>query len=225
MKSITAQKPLEELLESLGKAKKVFIVGCGTCPTMMGTGGVEQVSSLTERLGETRKKVTGSIVLPVACEPLPFEAQKEFLSEVDGAEAVLVMSCAYGVRAVADLLEIPVLPALNTLFIGREAEPGVFIEECSQCGDCVLALTGGICPITRCAKSLFNGPCGGSVGGKCEIDPKVPCGWQLIYDRLKALGRLEQMEVIIPPRDWSLSWSGGPRTYSLDEKERSKGSK
>ena len=222
MKSITAQKPLEELLENLGKVKKVFIAGCGTCPTMMGTGGVEQVSSLAEMLEESGKKVTGSIVLPVACEPLPFEARREFLSMVRGTEAVIVMSCAYGVRAVADLLEIPVLPALNTLFTGREAEPGVFVEECSQCGDCVLALTGGICPITRCAKSLFNGPCGGSVAGKCEIDGSVPCGWQLIYDRLKALGRLSQMEVIIPARDWSTSFSGGPRRYSLDEKEHEK---
>jgi hypothetical protein len=222
MKSITAQKPLEELLENLGKVKKVFIAGCGTCPTMMGTGGVEQVSSLAEMLEESGKKVTGSIVLPVACEPLPFEARREFLSMVRGTEAVIVMSCAYGVRAVADLLEIPVLPALNTLFTGREAEPGVFVEECSQCGDCVLALTGGICPITRCAKSLFNGPCGGSVAGKCEIDGGVPCGWQLIYDRLKALGRLSQMEVIIPARDWSTSFSGGPRRYSLDEKEHTK---
>lgn len=216
MKSITAQKPFEELVGSLGTAKKVFIAGCGTCPTLIGTGGVEQVESLAVSLGEAGRKVVGSIVLPVACEPLPFEAREEFLTSLRGSEAVLVMSCAYGVRQVADLLEIPTLPALNTLFIGREQEPGVYVEECSQCGDCVLALTGGICPITRCAKSLFNGPCGGSVGGKCEIDSKVLCGWQMIYDRLKALGRLELMEDIIPARDWSRSWSGGPRKYSID---------
>jgi len=220
MKSITARKPLEELLENLGTTKKVFLVGCGTCPTLIGTGGVEQVAELAVSLKEAGKKVIGGAVLPVACEPLPFDAREEFLSKVGGAEAVLVMSCAYGVRAVADLLDIPTLPALNTLFIGREDEPGVFVEECRQCGDCVLALTGGICPITRCAKSLFNGPCGGSVGGKCEIDVKVPCGWQLIYDRLKALGRLDLMEEIIPMRDWSKSWSGGPRTYSLNGKKR-----
>lgn len=220
MKTITAQKPLEELLENLGTVEKVFVVGCGTCPTLIGTGGIEQVAALSESLKEAGKKPAGSIVLPVACEPLPFDARNEFLSMVSGSEAIFVMSCAYGVRAIADLVDVPTLPALNTLFIGREAEPGVFLEECSQCGDCVLALTGGICPITRCAKSLFNGPCGGSVGGNCEIDTKVPCGWQLIYDRLKALGRLSMMEEIIPVRDWSKSWSGGPRRYSLDERKR-----
>lgn len=215
MKSITSQKPLEEVLENLGRAKKAFVVGCGTCPTMTGTGGVEQVAALAEALKDSGRRVEGTTVLPVACEPLPLEAEKEFRSLTDGAQVVLVMSCAFGVRAVADLLGIPVIPALNTLFIGREEEPGVFVEECSQCGDCVLALTGGICPITRCAKSLFNGPCGGSVGGKCEIDAKVPCGWQLIYDRMKSLGRVSELEEIIPTRDWSSSWSGGPRRFTL----------
>lgn len=218
MKSITASKPLEELLENLGKTMKVFIAGCGTCPTLTGTGGIKQVESLASVLEQKGKKVVGTTVLPVACEPLPNPAREEFLALAGKADAVIVMSCAYGVRQVADLFVLPVLPGLNTLFIGREEEPGVFIEECSQCGDCVLALTGGICPITRCAKSLFNGPCGGSVGGKCEIDSKVPCGWQLIYDRLKALGRLKQMETIIPVRDWSTSWAGGPRKYSINEK-------
>ncbi len=216
MKSITAQKTLDELLENLGKAEVLFVVGCGTCPTVLGTGGVEQVSSLAEELRKKGKKVKGSMVLPVACEPLPLDARREFISSVKGAEAVLVMSCAYGVRAVADYLEIPVLPALNTMFVGREVEPGVFVEECSQCGDCVLALTGGICPITMCAKSLFNGPCGGSVAGKCEINTEVPCGWQLIIDRLAALGKLSQLEEIIPFHDWSTSTAGGPRRYSID---------
>lgn len=219
MKSITAQKPLDELLENLGTASRVFIVGCGTCPTLIGTGGIDQVADLAASLRAAGKRVTGTIVLPVACEPLPFEARREFLAGTEKADAVLVMSCAYGVRQVADIVSGPTLPALNTLFIGREEGPGVFVEECSQCGDCVLALTGGICPITRCAKSLFNGPCGGSVGGKCEVDPKVPCGWQMIYDRLKELGRVEQMEVIIPIRDWSKGWSGGPRRYSMNEKK------
>jgi hypothetical protein len=219
MKSITARKPLEEILECLGTAKRVFIVGCGTCPTLLGTGGVNQVAELAASLKETGKRIEGTTVLPVACEPLPFEARGEFLAAAEKADAVLVMSCAYGVRQVADIVSGPTLPALNTLFIGREEEPGLFIEECSQCGDCILGLTGGICPITRCVKSLFNGPCGGSVGGKCEIDEKVLCGWQLIYDRLKALGRLDQMDVIIPVRDWSKSSSGGPRRYSMNEKK------
>jgi hypothetical protein len=218
MKSITAQKPLEELLETLGEAEKVFVVGCGTCPTMIGTGGIKQVNTLAEEIAERGKRVTGRLVLPVACEPLPFEAVEEFLELARAADAVIVMSCAYGVRNVADLLELPVLPGLNTLFIGREEDPGVFVEECSQCGDCVLGLTGGICPITRCAKSLLNGPCGGSVEGRCEVDKSIPCGWQLIIDRLRALGRLELLDEVLPIRDWSTSFSGGPRRYSLGKK-------
>ena len=217
MKSITAQKPLEELLDYLQGVKKVFIVGCGTCPTMMNTGGVEQVAELGEQLAANGKRVSGTIVLPVACEPLSHDARGEFIELVRGADAVIVMSCAYGVRNVSDLVEIPVLPGLNTLFIGREEGPGVFVEECSQCGDCVLALTGGICPITRCAKSLLNGPCGGSVKGVCEVDKSIPCGWQLIIDRLRALGRLDLLDEIAPVRDWSTSFSGGPRRHSLGE--------
>ncbi|MBU1670243.1 MAG: methylenetetrahydrofolate reductase C-terminal domain-containing protein [Actinobacteria bacterium] len=219
MKSITTRKPLEELLELLGDAKRVFVVGCGTCPTLIGTGGVEQVAELSASLAESGRKIVGTIVLPVACEPLPFEARGEFLAVVDGAESVFVMSCAYGVRQVSDLLAVPTLPALNTMFVGREEQGGEFQEECSQCGDCVLGLTGGICPITRCAKSLFNGPCGGSVGGLCEIGGGVPCGWQMIYDRLKALGRLELLEEILPVRDWSKSFSGGPGHYSMNQRK------
>lgn len=220
MKSITAQKPLEELLGYLGSVDRLFVVGCGTCPTMLNTGGVEQVSELASTLREAGKKIVGEAVLPVACEPLPADALSEFLSLLGDTEAVIVMSCAYGVRAVADNVTLPVIPGLNTMFIGREEGPGVFVEECAQCGDCVLALTGGICPIARCAKMLFNGPCGGSVAGKCEVDKSIPCGWQLIFDRLKALGRLDLMDEIIPVHDWRTSFSGGPRRFSLDGEKK-----
>jgi hypothetical protein len=116
---------------------------------------------------------------------------------------------------ISDYTALPVLPGLNTLFIGREAEPGFFVEECAQCGDCVLGDNAGICPIVHCAKSLFNGPCGGSVEGKCEVDPNLPCGWQLIYDRMKALGRLQELSEIRPYKDWSKSLSGGARRMRI----------
>lgn len=216
MKSITSRKPIEEITNYLGSAHKLFVVGCGTCPTLIHTGGIEQVEELARELDGDSRKVTGSMVVPVACEPLPQDARREFTDKMHGAEAVIVMSCAYGVRNISDVATIATLPALDTMFMGRESEPGLFMEECRQCGQCVLGLTGGICPIARCAKSLFNGPCGGSVGGKCEIDPGVPCGWQDIYERLKTLGRVDLMEEIIPFHDWSFSWSGGPRMYSLN---------
>lgn len=210
MKSITAAKPLQEIVDQLGAAKKVAVLGCGTCPAMMRTGGLDQVMELRGQLESRGFQVICAEVLPVACEALPLEARQELARGCRTADAAVVMSCSLGVRAVCDDLDMPVLPALNTLFIGREEPSGLFVEECRQCGDCILARTGGICPITRCAKSLLNGPCGGSVQGRCEVDPSIPCGWQMIYDRMKALGRLESLSAIEPVKDWSSSWHGGP---------------
>ncbi|MDY6796856.1 MAG: methylenetetrahydrofolate reductase C-terminal domain-containing protein [Actinomycetota bacterium] len=215
MKSITQQKDLDEIVDSLGRVNRVTLVGCGTCPTMAGTGGVYEVKEMASGLEREGFKVIADTVIPVACEPLTSEGLIEFKEVLEGAAAVLVLSCSLGVRAVADYTELPVLPALNTLFIGRETEPGFFVEECAQCGDCVMAYTGGICPIVDCAKSLFNGPCGGSVEGKCEIDPNIPCGWQLIYDRMKALGKLDELLEIMPLKDWSKSMSGGARRMRI----------
>jgi len=106
---------------------------------------------------------------------------------------------------------LPTLPGLNTKFLGQSTEQGVWEERCQACGDCVLGTTGGICPIARCAKSLLNGPCGGSRNGVCEVDPHTPCAWQLIYDRLSALGKLELMMELNGMRDWRASRSGGVR--------------
>lgn len=215
MKSITQQKSLEEITGLLGSASKVFLVGCGTCPAMAQTGGLQEVEKMAASLGEQGFQAVSRTVIPVACEPLPREERAGLEADLAKAQAVLVLACSLGVRMVSDYTGIPVLPALNTLFIGREAEPGLFVEECAQCGDCVLGENGGICPIVHCAKSLFNGPCGGSVGGKCEVDARLPCGWQLIYDRLKALGREGELSAIRPYKDWSKSVSGGARRMRI----------
>ncbi|RJP27807.1 MAG: hypothetical protein C4536_13265 [Actinobacteria bacterium] len=215
MKSITQQKSTDEIVRILGSSHKVALVGCGTCPTMAGTGGVNEVSDMASRLAEKGFKPVSDTVIPVACEPLPAEGRREFAQLVQDVEAVLVLACSLGVRMVSDYTDLPVLPALNTLFIGREAEPGFFEEECAQCGDCVLGDYGGICPIVQCAKSLFNGPCGGSVEGKCEVEASLPCGWQLIFDRLKKLGRLDELSEVRPYKDWSKSVSGGARRMRI----------
>jgi hypothetical protein len=215
MKSITQQKGFSDILRSLGSSRKIALIGCGTCPTMAGTGGIEEVRAMASRLREEGVDVACETVIPVACEPLTPEGSQEFKGSIAGAEAVLVLSCSLGVRMISDYTTLPVLPGLNTLFIGREAEPGLFVEECAQCGECVLADNAGICPIVHCAKSLFNGPCGGSVEGKCEVDAKLPCGWQMIYDRMKALGRLDELTIIRPYKDWSKSLSGGARRMRI----------
>jgi ferredoxin len=217
MITITKPKPLEEILPSLGKAKKVFLIGCGTCATICHTGGKAEVLAMKEKLEAEGKKVTGWMVIPTACDELSREALAANAEAVESAEAILVMSCAFGVQTVTMYSDKPVYPALNTLFVGKEETPGHFIEVCMQCGNCVLATTVGICPLVRCAKSLLNGPCGGSVDGKCEVSPDTPCAWQLIYDRLKALGQLDKMEEIVPVRDWSTSSSGGPRRFVLSD--------
>jgi ferredoxin len=217
MITVTKQKPLEEILPSLSKAKKVYLIGCGTCATICHTGGKSEVLEMKEKLEAEGKKVTGWMVIPTACDELTREALAENAEAVEAADAILVMSCAFGVQTVTMYSDKPVYPALNTLFVGKEETPGHFIEVCMQCGNCVLATTVGICPLVRCAKSLLNGPCGGSVDGKCEVSPDTPCAWQLIYDRLKALGQLGKMEEIVPVRDWSTSTSGGPRRFVLSD--------
>jgi ferredoxin len=217
MITITKQKPLEEILPSLGKAKKVFLIGCGTCATICHTGGKAEVLAMKEKLEAEGKKVTGWMVIPTACDELTREALAQNAEAIESADAILVMSCAFGVQTVTMYSDKPVYPALNTLFVGKEETPGHFIEVCMQCGNCVLATTVGICPLVRCAKSLLNGPCGGSVDGKCEVSPDTPCAWQLIYDRLKALGQLDKMEEIVAVRDWSTSSSGGPRRFVLTD--------
>lgn len=217
MITITEQKPLEEIMQYLEKSNGVYIIGCGTCATTLHTGGKSEVLEMKDKLEAAGKKVTGWMVIPTACDELTRDAMRENAQDIEAADSILVMACAFGVQTVNLYADNSVYPALNTLFIGKEESPGNFIEVCMQCGACVLAQTAGICPLVRCAKSLLNGPCGGSVGGKCEISPDTPCAWQLIYDRLAALGQLDRLEEIQPPRDWGTSHSGGPRKIIISD--------
>ena len=117
-----------------------------------------------------------------------------------------------GVQALSERYpDAQIVPGLNTTFLGMPTEHGVFEERCQACGDCVLGLTGGVCPIARCSKQLLNGPCGGSQNRVCEIDPETQCAWQLIYERMEARGQLDRLLEIQPPKDWSTSRDGGPR--------------
>ena len=141
-----------------------------------------------------------------------WEYSDPLAEEIAAADVVLSLACGIGVQAIAQRFpKAKVLPGVNTTFLGLPEAPGVFAERCAACGNCILDKTGGICPIARCAKSLLNGPCGGSQNGKCEIDPNVDCAWQLTYDRLKELGQLDLLLEILPAKDWSTSRDGGPR--------------
>ena len=198
MKSITKAKAYEEVSHMLEGIDRVFLVGCGTCTTMTHTGGVPEVRAMTERLQETGKIVTGSTVVPVACDDMTSPTLQENQGQIRHAGALLVLTCALGVQRVSSLVSVPVIPALDTLFIGLELEPGNFAEACDQCGECVIGWTGGICPITACHKRLVNGPCGGTHNGKCEVSPEKDCAWTLIYNRLKTLNRLDLMRQYQP---------------------------
>jgi hypothetical protein len=204
MKSITKQKPLEEIKQQLDGLERAYIVGCGTCATMTKTGGRDEVMAMKECLQGLGKMVTGWTVIPTACDGMTEASMRENNGAIRGANCVLVMSCALGVQRVGSYIDKPVIPALDTLFIGVEDSPGYFHEICDQCGHCVLGYTAGICPITACHKGLLNGPCGGTNNGKCEVDKEKDCAWTLIYNRLKAQDRLDIMKKYQPPKNSQL---------------------
>ncbi|HEX77641.1 MAG TPA: hypothetical protein G4O03_04430 [Dehalococcoidia bacterium] len=214
------QKPLPEIQGMIAPYKRVLVLGCGTCVTVCFVGGEKEVAGLASALRLHQRLSKGDKIIEEAT--VKRQCEREFLAEVarqiQSVDAVLSLACAIGVQAVAECFPtVPVLPGVNTSFLGLIEEPGKWSEVCAACGDCILHLTGGICPITRCAKSLFNGPCGGSVGGKCEISPDIPCAWQLIYDRLAATGRLHLLEEVRPPREWKSFSAAGPRRIVREE--------
>ena len=212
---ITAErKPLEEITEFVKPHGRILLVGCNECVTVCAAGGRKEVGLLASALqlkfmkkGQTLdiKEMT----LERQCDP---EYVEELAPFIDQADAVLSMACGCGVQEVARRYKnLPVYPALNTKFMGASERQGVWAERCQGCGDCLLGLTGGICPIARCSKRLLNGPCGGSTNGKCEISPEVDCVWQLIWNRLKALGMEDRYEDIMPAKNWQTGRGGGPR--------------
>ncbi|MBW1678657.1 MAG: methylenetetrahydrofolate reductase C-terminal domain-containing protein [Deltaproteobacteria bacterium] len=207
-------KPIKDILRMIENYTKILLIGCRGCVTVCSAGGEKEVGILSSALTMARQSEgkpieIKEVTLERQCDPEYLEQIRSF---VEDYEAIVSIACGAGVQFLAEKYrKIPVCPGINTNFIGVTEEQGLWTERCQACGDCKLHLTGGICPITRCAKSLLNGPCGGSSNGKCEVNPEVDCGWQLIYDTLKEQGRLEQLEVIIPINDWSTGRDGGPR--------------
>ncbi|MBI2848949.1 MAG: methylenetetrahydrofolate reductase C-terminal domain-containing protein [Chloroflexi bacterium] len=208
------QKPLSEIREMIAGRDNLLIVGCGTCVTVCFAGGEREVGilastlRLAERVAGREIEITERTVKR-QCE---WEFVDQIAEEIKGSGAVLSLACGIGVQTIAERFpDKIVLPGLNTSFLGMPVEQGVWREMCAACGNCVLALTGGICPVARCSKNLLNGPCGGSQNGRCEVSSEVPCAWQLVYDRLTTLDMLKNMEVIQPPKDWSAGYAPGPR--------------
>lgn len=202
---IAESKPIEEIKDMIKNYKKVLISGCGSCVTVCLTGGRKQVELLASKLRALKKaegeEITiGERTIPRQCEPKFVDQMIEDASQYD---AILSMACGAGVQEIADRIgNVPVMPAMNTTFLGVADGEGNFNEVCLACGNCLLAFTGGICPVARCAKSLINGPCGGSQGGLCEASKVNPCVWQLIYKRLKELDMLHVLKDMSNKRKW-----------------------
>ncbi len=189
---ITRKKPVEQVLAMLEGVKKVAIVGCGNCATACQTGGEKELEEMKAFLEERGFEVVATVIPEECCHKMLVKKEMKVLKG-SGAEAVLGMACGDGVQTVADNILLPVYPANDTLFLGQIERVGIFHEYCRMCGDCILGTTGGICPVTHCAKGLTNGPCGGQKNGKCEVDPENDCAWVRIYNRLVAIGQEDRL--------------------------------
>ena len=214
------QKPLAEIKKMLAGFRKVLVVGCGTCVTVCMAGGEKEVGILASAL-RMSTRLDGNAI---ECDEATVQRQCEWEyidplgSRLANYDAVLSLACGIGVQTLVQRFpNVWVVPGLNTTFMGMPPEQGVWEERCQACGECILDKTGGICPIARCSKQLLNGPCGGSQKGVCEVIPQTPCAWQLIYDRMSAMGRLEQLLEIQPPKNWSAARHGGPRRIIRDD--------
>ncbi|MFP4545616.1 MAG: methylenetetrahydrofolate reductase C-terminal domain-containing protein [Methanomassiliicoccales archaeon] len=211
---IGEQKPLSEICENIEGHENILVAGCRSCVAICLAGGEKEAGILAESLRlHSDLHGRGWTISEVTVER---QCEKEWVWELsplmEKVDCVVSIACGVGAQTVQELFpETRVVPGLNTSNMGAPEEQGMWSEKCGGCGDCVLHLTGGICPIARCSKSLLNGPCGGSEEGKCEIDPDTPCAWDQIYQSLKNLGRLDLMEEPLPPKDWTPSRSGGPR--------------
>ncbi len=203
---IAEQKPLEEINRMIAPYEKVLILGCGTCMTVCDAGGEREVSFLQNALrlaqakSEDMNHTFSEYTLKRQCDPEFLDLIGEKVNDMD---AVLSLGCGIGVQAVAErLADVPVLPGVNTSFMGMTKETGIWDERCAACGECRLADTAGICPITRCTKGILNGPCAGTKNGKCEANKNIDCAWILIYERLERLQQLEKMRRYYPLRNF-----------------------
>jgi len=201
---ITKQKELKDILKYLDGEKNIFLIGCGECSTTCKTGGEEDIKKIKEALEKEGKHITGYCVPEAPC--IAAKVKLELAKNrklIESSDAVLVMACGLGIQSVKENLRVEkaVHVGCDTLFMGAIDSAGTFLEKCSACGDCILELTGLICPITRCPKSLLNGPCGGQDKGKCEVDKNRDCTWILIYNELKKRGRLDLLKATKLPKD------------------------
>ena len=209
---ITQKKPIEEVMALLGDAKRIALIGCGSCATACATGGEKEIAELKSYLESHGKQVVATGMSDYCCMNM---MTRNIVKQLNTSkpDAIIAMSCGDGVQVVAKHADCVVYPSNNTMFLGESIKLGLFEEACHMCGNCVLGQTGGICPISRCAKSLVNGPCGGSRNGRCEVNPENPCAWIEIYNKLVSLGQEEKIGITREDKGYeSVSY---PRTVNI----------
>jgi len=214
------QKPIAEIKDKVSSYSRLLILGCGTCVKTCFAGGEDEVAIMASALRlafqkDGRKIKIEELTVERQCED---EFIKEAATAIARNDAVLSLACGAGVQMIASrFTRSPVLPGVNTTFIGVLEKQGLFAEKCMGCGNCILDTFVGICPISRCSKKLLNGPCGGSQNGKCEVNSETDCAWQLIIDRSKSFGQMDKLITYVPPKDWRTSQAGGPRKLVIED--------
>jgi len=217
---VADRKPLDEILQMLAPYKKVLVLACGGCVTVCLTGGEKQADELASQLRLAAKDKGLDLSIDVDC--ITRQCDREFIANLKNDpsqyDAVLSIACGVGVGFMGEVFPASrFLPGLNTTFYGASTAPGTWAEYCHGCGECVLHLTGGICPMARCSKSLINGACGGTNHGKCEVSKEMDCGWYLIFKRLKEMGQLDELRKIRPAKDWRKDRGAGVRRLTHQE--------
>jgi ferredoxin len=201
---ISQQKPIEEIVSSLEGCTNIFLIGCGECATTCKSGGREELAKMQEELTKHGKVIVGACVPDAPCVAAKIKTElAKNMKSLRQADAALIFACGLGVQSVKDndRLGLKVFPGTNTLFGAVMDAQGNFYEKCSMCGDCVLGITSGVCPVTLCPKGILNGPCGGMDKGKCEVDKERDCAWVLIYKESEKKGGLSRLKDIQAPRD------------------------
>jgi hypothetical protein len=211
---VADKKPIDEIIGVIKDYERILVLGCNECVTVCEAGGKKEVGVLASSLrmyflNQGQHKTIEEKTLERQCD---HEYLEEIRDSVDNFDAIVSIACGVGVQFTAEKYHsTPVYPGVNTCFMGVTDKRGLWSERCQGCGQCILATTGGICPVSRCAKRILNGPCGGSSKGKCELRRETDCAWQLIVDRLKALNKLDDYEKLAPLKDWSTDRAGGTR--------------
>ena len=217
---VAERKPMDEILEMISGAKKVLVLGCGGCVTVCLTGGERQAEMLASQLALAARAKGQE--MEVDFDSITRQCEHEFFEQLqadpNSYDAIVSIACGAGVGYMSEqFTEANVLPGMNTTHLASNTANGVWAEYCRGCGDCMLAWTGGVCPIAKCSKSLVNGTCGGTDKGKCEVNPDMECGWLLIYKRLEELGRLDEYRKMRALRDHRKDRGNGVRRLVLAE--------